>query len=135
MNSHSEPHAAHAPGAAHAHAPDAAHAEDHFALYIKIFGGLCILTLASFLSYEILNRAMGLATLSMFVILLISVAKAALVATFFMHLKWDWSKVYFLMVPVIIMGVMMIIVLLPDIVLGWHHLPTDAATEAVEVIE
>jgi hypothetical protein len=36
-----------------------------------------------------------------------------------MHLKQDWGKVYCIMVPVLIMCVMMVIVLMPDGVLGW----------------
>ena len=38
-----------------------------------------------------------------------------------MHLKYDWGKLYFLIVPAFILGAMMMIVLLPDIVLAWHH--------------
>ena len=104
---HAEAHAAHGPG------PDVG-------LYLKIFGGLCVLTLISFLSNQFVNHAMHQPELSMIIILLVSIAKATLVAMFFMHLKWDWSKLYFLMIPVVIMGIMMMIVLLPDIVLAWH---------------
>jgi len=103
------------------HAGHDAHAGPDFALYIKIFAALCVLTLMSFLSNLIVNRGMNLPVLSMIIIMLVSVAKATLVAMIFMHLKWDWSKVYFLMVPVVIMGVMMIIVFLPDIMLAWWN--------------
>ena len=47
----------------------------------------------------------------------------------FMHLQADWGKVYFIIIPVIVMGIMMMIVLMPDIVLTWHHVspgPLDA---------
>ena len=37
-----------------------------------------------------------------------------------MHLKFDWAKVYFIIVPVSILGVMMMIVLMPDIVMAWQ---------------
>lgn len=102
----------------HAHAT---HSEPDFKLYIIIFVGLCVLTLVSFLSNQIVNHAMEQPMASTIIIMLVSVAKATLVAMFFMHLKWDWSKLYFLVVPVVIMGVMMIIVFLPDILLAWHH--------------
>ena len=36
---------------------------------------------------------------------------------YFMHLKYDWDKLYFLVFPVVILTVMMVIVLLPDTVL------------------
>lgn len=108
----------HPPGQTTGHG---AHSEPEFGLYITIFVGLCVLTLVSFLSNQIVNHAMEMPGLSMVIILLVSVGKATLVAMFFMHLKWDWSKLYFLVIPVVIMGVMMMIVLLPDIVLAWHH--------------
>jgi hypothetical protein len=38
-----------------------------------------------------------------------------------MHLLLDWKRLYFVIIPVMIMGAMMIVVLLPDIVLAWHH--------------
>ena len=39
---------------------------------------------------------------------------AVLVAMIFMHLKYDWRLLYFLLIPVCIMAVMMMVVLLPD---------------------
>ena len=47
--------------------------------------------------------------------------KSGLVAAIFMHLKYDWGKVFCIMIPVVVMSMMMIIVLLPDAVLGWHN--------------
>jgi hypothetical protein len=57
------------------------------------------------------------------VIMIVAVIKALCVAAIFMHLKFEWGKLYFLIVPVLILGVMMMVVLLPDIVIGWHHGP------------
>jgi hypothetical protein len=54
-------------------------------------------------------------------IMIVSVVKATLVALIFMHLKFDWGRLYFLVIPVLILGVMMMVVLLPDIVIGWHY--------------
>lgn len=96
-----------------------AHGEPDFGLYIRIFVALAVLTAVSFFTYELLEVRMHMRLLSTLIIMLVSVVKAVLVAMFFMHLKWDWSKLYFLVIPVCIMGVMMMIVLLPDIVLAW----------------
>jgi hypothetical protein len=38
-----------------------------------------------------------------------------------MHLKFDWGKLYFMIVPAFILGAMLAFVLLPDIVLAWVH--------------
>jgi caa(3)-type oxidase subunit IV len=54
-------------------------------------------------------------------ILGVAICKAVLVAMFFMHLKFDWARLYFMIIPVMILGTMMVVVLLPDIVLAWHH--------------
>src|SRR5262249_43558283 len=94
-----------------------AHDGPNFQLYLKIFGALCICTALSFVVNFIMGQNVG----SMMVIMIVAVIKAILVAAIFMHLKFDWSKLYFLVFPVVILAVMMIIVLLPDIVLAWHH--------------
>ena len=53
----------------------------------------------------------------------VAVVKAFLVGLIFMHLKYDWGKLYFMIVPVFILGTMMMIVLMPDIVMAWQ--PTE----------
>jgi caa(3)-type oxidase subunit IV len=88
-----------------------------FQLYMMVFGALCVLTAVSFLA----NWLLGQNHTSMWIIMFVAVVKATLVAMIFMHLKFDWKKVYCIIVPVCVMGVMMMIVLLPDIVLGWHN--------------
>jgi len=95
-----------------------AHAEagPNFNTYIFIFGVLVVCTLLSFL----VNYVLGQNHTSATIILLIAVIKAVGVAMIFMHLKFEWSKLYFLIIPVMILGVMMMVVLLPDIVLDWH---------------
>jgi caa(3)-type oxidase subunit IV len=85
-------------------------------IYIGIFVVLSVCTLLSFVA----NAVLGQNHTSMAVILIIAVIKAVCVAMIFMHLKFEWSKLYFLIIPVMILGVMMIFVLLPDIVLDWH---------------
>jgi caa(3)-type oxidase subunit IV len=94
-----------------------AHAGPDFALYLKVFGALVVCTALSFLA----NWLLGQNASSMAIIMVVAVIKAVLVVMIFMHLKFDWSKLYFIVIPVLILAVMMMIVLLPDIVLAWHH--------------
>ena len=89
--------------------------------YLVIFVALSVFTALSFafnflVREEYIGKHTGFA-----LILAVAVCKAVLVAMFFMHLKFDWFKLYFMIVPVMILGTMMVIVLLPDIVLAWHH--------------
>ncbi len=88
-----------------------------FGTYIGIFVVLSICTLLSF----VVNWLMGQNHASMAVIMVIAVIKALCVAAIFMHLKFEWGKLYFIIIPVVILGVMMMLVLMPDIVIDWHH--------------
>ena len=89
--------------------------------YLVVFGALVIFTAISF----VVNSAVRSGTIQpatgFTIILAVAVCKAVLVATFFMHLLFDWAKLYFMIFPVLILGTMMVVVLLPDIVLAWHH--------------
>jgi caa(3)-type oxidase subunit IV len=103
------------------HASEARHAGAGITPYLVIFGALVIFTGISFgANYMVHLGSMQKGT-SFVIILGVAVVKAVLVAMFFMHLKLDWPKLYFMIIPVLILGVMMVIVLLPDIVLAWHH--------------
>ena len=93
-----------------------AHAGPDFLTYVYIFLALSVCTVLSFVFYGVLGQGMSSAS----IIMLIALIKALLVALIFMHLKFDWNRVYFLIVPALILGVMMMIVLLPDIVMVWH---------------
>jgi cytochrome c oxidase subunit IV len=94
------------------------HAGPTVQTYLVIFGALCVFTAVSFL----VNWGFGIGShTGMAIILAVAVCKATLVAMFFMHLKFEWFKLYFLIVPVMILCVLMILVLLPDIVLGWPN--------------
>jgi cytochrome c oxidase subunit 4 len=96
------------------------HAGPTFNTYIGVFIALAIFTLMSFL----VNLIFGQGNHSgMAIIMLVAVCKAVLVGMFFMHLKFDWSRLYFLVFPLLILATMMIIVLLPDFVVGWHMHP------------
>lgn len=87
------------------HGPD-------FAMYLKVFIALCVCTAASFFAFKILGHGNA----ALIAIMLISMVKAYLVTSIFMHLKWDWGNLYFLIIPAFILGVVLILVLLPDIV-------------------
>lgn len=90
-----------------------------FKAYITIFGALCVFTALSFVFNTMANAGWISHLTSAGLILLVAIIKATCVAYIFMHLKQDWGKVYCIMIPVIIMSVMMVIVFLPDGVLGW----------------
>lgn len=97
------------------------HVGPHVSVYFAIFGALVIFTAVSFVvnagvKNDYIKPHMGFA-----LILGVAVCKAVLVAMFFMHLKFDWPRLYFMIVPVLILGTMMVIVLLPDIVLWWAN--------------
>jgi caa(3)-type oxidase subunit IV len=89
--------------------------------YLVIFAALIVFTIVSFVVNSAV-RSQSMQSNTGFVIILgVAICKAVLVAMFFMHLKFDWKRVYFMIVPVMILGTMMVIVLLPDIVLAWKH--------------
>jgi cytochrome c oxidase subunit 4 len=89
-------------------------------LYLTVAAALAIFTASSF-GFNYLVRADVISHTAGFVLILgVAVCKAVLVGMFFMHLKFDWPKLYFLISPIAILAVMMMLVLLPDIVLAWH---------------
>jgi cytochrome c oxidase subunit 4 len=100
---------------------DSHHSEDHAGpsvqAYLVIFGALSIFTAISF----VVNATVGRNTTGMLIILAVAVVKAILVGLYFMHLVVDWGKLYYLIFPTFILAAMFITVLLPDIVLAWHH--------------
>ncbi len=91
-------------------------------LYLTIAAALSIFTASSFAAnwaaapeHHLITK-----TTSFIIILGVAICKALLVGAFFMHLKFEWGKLYFMIVPAFILGVMMMLVLLPDAVLAWH---------------
>ena len=103
---------------AHAH-----HGPDTIKPYLVVFGALSVFTVVSFVvNYFVRDHHIAAMT-GFIVILSVAVVKALLVCAYFMHLKWDWSRLYFLIVPSFILGTMMMIVLLPDGVFGWPSEP------------
>jgi cytochrome c oxidase subunit 4 len=89
--------------------------------YLVIFGALCILTLISFVVNGQVTSGNLSSTTGFLLILGVAIVKAVLVGAYFMHLIFDWGRLYFVIIPVCIMATMMVIVLLPDIVLAWRH--------------
>lgn len=87
--------------------------------YLAVFGALVICTLVSFVA-NIAQRQDVMSSFASFAIIFaVACLKATLVAMIFMHLKWDWKKVYMMIIPALILGPLLIIVLLPDIVIAW----------------
>jgi caa(3)-type oxidase subunit IV len=103
------------------HSSDQPHEGHGIKPYLVVFGALVIFTLISFAVNGAVRGGSMTPPMGFTLILGVAVCKAVLVATYFMHLLLDWKRVYFMIIPVMIMGTMMLIVLLPDIVLAWHH--------------
>jgi caa(3)-type oxidase subunit IV len=114
---------------AEGHPPEADRAgrDDHAgattAAYLIVFCALAVFTLVSFVANWLASDNVHVIdkVTSFVIILAVAVVKAVLVALIFMHLKFDWRKLYFVIVPVMILAAMMLIVFLPDMVLAWHH--------------
>jgi cytochrome c oxidase subunit IV len=88
---------------------------------MTIFIVLCVCTALSFVFNEMARHDIISHMTSVVLIVLVAIIKAVCVASVFMHLKFDWGRLYCIVIPVSILAVMMVIVLLPDIVIGWHH--------------
>src|SRR5690349_14775852 len=101
------------------------HAETNAKIYLVIFASLAVFTAVSFLANDAMRHEMITPYTSFALILLVAICKAVLVAMFFMHLKLDWGRLYFVIVPVLLLATMMVIVLLPDMVLGWRQVKGD----------
>jgi len=97
------------------------HAGPGIQAYLVVFGALSVFTAISFaVNYAV--REYGLAPHAGFAIILgVALIKAILVGLYFMHLVVDWGKLYYLIFPTFILAAMFITVLMPDIVLAWHH--------------
>lgn len=103
----------------HATTDDAAH-DMRVKAYFSVFIALSIFTAISFLANEAVRQNwIGVHT-SFTIIIGVAIIKAFLVGLIFMHLKYDWGRVYFIIVPIFILGVMMMMVLMPDIVIAWQ---------------
>jgi caa(3)-type oxidase subunit IV len=96
------------------------HAGPNTRLYLIIGACLAVFTGTSFL-FNYLERHGTMSVMQAFYLILgTAVIKAILVAMFFMHLKFEWGKLYFMIIPALIIATMMVIVFLPDQVLFWQ---------------
>ncbi len=106
----------------HAHAAAHAHGPATIGPYIVIFAALSVFTAVSFIVNYFVREGHIAAGTGFVIILGVAVVKALLVATYFMHLKWDWGRLYFLIIPALVLAPMLVMALLPDLVLYWSNL-------------
>jgi cytochrome c oxidase subunit 4 len=103
---------------------EAHHDEAHDARLMKIYRAvaiaLAVFTASSFGVNWLVRDGHLSSTIGFLLILGVAIFKAVLVGMYFMHLYFDWGKLYFMIVPAFILGVMMMFVLLPDIVFAWR---------------
>jgi cytochrome c oxidase subunit IV len=95
--------------------------------FLVIFTLLCVFTAVSFVVNGFERDAFGLgwriAVGTGFVIILgVAIVKAICVATYFMHLRWDWGRLYFVIIPALVLAPMLVFALLPDLVIYWSNL-------------
>jgi caa(3)-type oxidase subunit IV len=108
----------------HEHHTGHAHEEHHgptMQVYMVVAIALAVFTAVSFVVNNLVRGGSLTSQMGFLIILGVAVCKTGLVGGFFMHLKYEWGKLYFMIVPAFILGAMMMIVLLPDQVLAWHH--------------
>ena len=92
-----------------------------FKAYMVVFVALSVFTLVSFVVNSQVRAGHLTSHMGFTLIMAVAVIKAVLVGTYFMHLIVDWGKLYFMIFPTFILAAMFIVVLLPDIVLGWKY--------------
>jgi caa(3)-type oxidase subunit IV len=112
---------------------DQHHHDDHagpsFQAYLFVFGALCVCTALSF----IINRIFGENNMTgAGLIMIVAVIKATLVAAVFMHLKYDWGKLYCIILPVCVVTVMMVIILSIDTTIAWNVYPESSVSVPME---
>lgn len=103
-----------------------------YSVYMTIAVALAVCTASSFLVNRMVEWKTLTVVMGFLLILGVAIIKATLVGLYFMHLKWDWRMLYFIIVPAFIMGTMMMVVLMPDILLGPSHDASDAIVIAAE---
>jgi cytochrome c oxidase subunit 4 len=96
-----------------------------FKAYMAVAVALSGFTVISFVCNWAVRYGYMSAVMAFVIILGVAIVKSILVGLYFMHLKWEWGKLYFMILPAFILGTMMMMVLMPDIVVAWHHDPYD----------
>jgi caa(3)-type oxidase subunit IV len=102
------------------------HAGPSFQTYLNVFYALSVCTALSFVSNYFVAHMLNMHFASAAIIMAVAVLKATLVAGIFMHLKFDWGKLYCIILPVCVVTVMMVIILSIDATLVWHANPESA---------
>jgi cytochrome c oxidase subunit 4 len=92
-----------------------------FKLYIVVALALAIFTIVSFIANQLVLQGNISSFMAFVIILGVAVVKATLVGMYYMHLKYEWGKLYFMIIPAFILATMMIVVLMPDILVAWHN--------------
>ena len=95
--------------------------ESHVSTYLRVFVALLVFTILEYV-YAMLTQGHFLALVLGLVAL--AVAKATLVAMFFMHLKFEGRWVYLLLVPAGVLATALVLALVPDMAMP----PRDEAT-------
>jgi cytochrome c oxidase subunit 4 len=95
--------------------------DDHGGIgkYLVVFLVLCLLTMASFLTYFPFWREHVPYEASRTMMMAVSCAKATLVVMFFMHMLWEANWKWVLTVPASFMSIFLLLMLVPDI--GWRQ--------------
>ncbi len=100
--------------------------ESHVTTYLKVFGALLVFTVLEYL-YARLAQAHFLALV--FGLMALAMTKAALVAIFFMHLKFEGRWVYLMLVPACLLALALVLGLYPDIGSRSNKLPSGPEEE------
>lgn len=87
---------------------------DHGPVFFNVFIGLCILTAMSF-GVGNWDVTMSRPAVGWSLMMAISCAKALLVISFFMHLRWEANWKYVLTIPASIMSAFLVLMLVPDV--------------------
>ncbi len=95
------------------------HAGPSYRAYMIVAAALAIFTSVSFIVNSFVRDHVIEPHVGFTIILGVAVCKALLVGAVFMHLRWEWGKLYFMIVPAFILGTMMMMVLMPDAVISW----------------
>tara|TARA_B100000029_G_scaffold229744_1_gene227219 strand:+ start:3045 stop:3410 length:366 start_codon:yes stop_codon:yes gene_type:complete len=105
--------------------------ESHDAIYLKVFGALCLFTILS-AAADMLPDGVPDSVVAV-IVLAIAVAKATCVLLFFMHLKWERGWKYVLLAPTTILAIGFPIALTPDIGKHYYHqVPTETMIQATD---
>jgi cytochrome c oxidase subunit IV len=95
------------------------HAGPSYLSYMAVAAALAVFTLSSFVVNYFVRENVIERHIGFTLILGVAVCKALLVGAIFMHLRWEWGKLYYMIVPAFILGTMMMMVLMPDVVVCW----------------